>query len=153
MGNTNHIRGRNCSFRLWNISGGCFPMTGDGNSFTLAYSAALLDTSAYGDGTITQFPDIKDYTVSFSGYYNAASPPNDSSCTAACWLNEAIGASAGLTFQVAPAGSAAGGACTGYAGCVHIENLDMDFPSDGMCTYAFTLRPRSGSLTFKYGDW
>lgn len=153
MGNKNHIRGRNCSFRLWSILGACFPMTGDGNSFTLAYSAALLDTSAYGDSTITQFPDIRDYTVSFSGYYNAASPNQATCVTAASYLAEAIGASAGLTFQVSPAGSAAGGACPSYAGCVHIENLDMDFPSDGMCTYSFSLRPRSGSLTFKYGDW
>lgn len=153
MGNANHIRGRNCSLRLWDTSGGSFPLTGDGNSFTLTYSTALLETAAFGDGTRTHFPDIKDYTVNFAGFYNASCPAKASSCTAACRLSQSIGASEGVTFQVSPAGSAAGGTCPNYSGCVHLENLDTDFPADGMCTYSFTLRPRTGSLTFGHGNW
>ena len=149
MGNTNHIRGRNCSFKMYDLSGTAFTLTGDGNSLTLSYSAALLDTSTYGDDTVTNFPDIKDYTVSFSGFADLRGAQS------ACKLAEMVAASAGGTFVAAPAGSlpCACGACPSYSGCVHIENLDLDFPADNMCTYSFTLRPRTGSLTFSSGSW
>jgi len=149
MGNTNHIRGRNCSFKMTDLAGTDFTLTGDGNSLDLSYSAALLDTSTYGDNTITQFPDIRDYTVSFSGFADLRGGQ------AACKLAEIVAASAGATFMAAPAGSlpCACGACPSYSGCVHVESLDQSWPADNMCTYSFTLRPRTGSLTFTSGSW
>lgn len=149
MGNTNHIRGRNCSFRVYDASGAAVNLSGDGNTFTLSYSAALLETSTYGDTTRTHFPDIKDYTVSFSGFADVRGSGNASDLAAL------VAASAGTCFLCAPAGSlpCACGACPTYSGCVHIENLDWDMPADGMITYSFTLRPRKGNLTFTSGSW
>lgn len=149
MGNDNHIRGRNCSFQMKDAGGTNFTLTGDGNSFTLSYSAALLDTTTYGDNTVTNFPDIRDYTVSFTGFANLKGGET------ACKLAALVSASVGTYFRVAPAGSlpCASGTCPSYAGSAHIENLDLDFPADGMCTYSFSLRPRTGCLTFSSGSW
>ena len=149
MANTNHIRGRNCSFQMHDSAGTAFTLTGDGNSFTLSYSAALLDTTTYGDDTVTNFPDIKDYTISFSGFANLKGGES------ACKLAALVAASVGTYFRCAPAGSlaCACGACPSYSGSVHIESMDLDFPADNMCTYSFTLRPRTGALTFSSGSW
>ena len=148
MANLKHIRGRNCSLKMDDVGGTSFTLTGDGNTFTLAYSATLLETSAYGDGTVTHMPDIKDYTVSFSGYANFSG-------SSACKLLALVGASVGSHFTVAPAGSApqVGAASPSYSGSVHVESIDLDFPADGMVTYSFTLRPRRGNLTFTGVNW
>jgi len=131
------------------IDGTAFTLTGDGNTLDLSYSVALLETSTYGDTTRTNFPDIKDYTVNFSGFADVRGSG------AASKLAALVAASTGTCFMAAPAGSlpCACGACPTYSGCTHIENLDLGFPADGMCTYSFTLKPRTGNLTFTSGSW
>jgi len=150
MANDGKIRGRNASISLTTAANAWFCLTGNGNEVTIDYSAALLDTSTYGNTTTSFLPDILDYTVSYSGYWSGSGADSTS-----CQVLALIGASAGTCFRMAPAGSlpCACGTCPTYSGCVNVESANVGTPAAGLVTMSFTLRPRAGDLTFATGSW
>ena len=147
MAATNHIYGRNNSFRMEDITGASFGLTSDGNNWTIEYSAEMIEATTFGDINRTFITGITDFTVNFSGYYSG-----NAGTQAASLLHEIVGASQGTWFQGNPSGSTA--TSPAYSGCVHVENLSVETPVDGIVSFSFSLRPRSGSLTMSAcGDW
>ncbi|HID23049.1 MAG TPA: hypothetical protein EYP14_11700 [Planctomycetaceae bacterium] len=143
---TQRILARNASFRIEDITGASIGVTAIGSDTTLSYNADLVDAPGYGDTVRLTVPVITDFEVSFSGYYSTESG-NPASA-----LHELVGASAGTWFQFNPAGSAA--ASPAWSACAHIANLEIRAPADNIVTISFTLKPRSGSLTFAAdGSW
>lgn len=145
-----HIKGRNVSFRLEDVSGACFGLSGHGSDATLDIEAELLESSGYGDTCQEQVADLTRYSVAFSGYWHG-----EGSDSTACKLVALIGASQGTVFELSPAGSypAACATCPNYTACAHLKQLSIGFPADGMVTWSFNLEPRSGSLTITTGSW
>jgi hypothetical protein len=141
MAAASHIYGRNASFRMEDVGGTKFVLTSHGNNWSIEYTADMVEATTFGDLNRTHIVGITDYTVNFSGYYsgNAGTKP-------ASLLYEVVGASQGTWFQGNPSGSTA--TSPGYSGCVHVESLSVETPVDGIVTISFTLRPRSGSLTY-----
>jgi len=137
---------RNASFRIEDITGASVGITALGSLTTLTYNADLVDAPGYGDTVRLTVPVITDFEVTFSGYYGTEG------ANAASVLHELVGASVGTWFQFNPAGS--GAASPAWSACANIANLEVRAPADGIITLSFSLKPRSGSLTFEAdGTW
>ena len=136
-----HIRARDVSFDLEDISGTVFNLTGHGNNFSLGYSAGLEDATTFGDCTVQLWPTITDYTVQYSGYWSGSAEAD----SAASKLHALVGASEGTLFRCSPGGSAASN--VKYSGCAHVESVEVSGQNTGIVQWSIGLRPRTGSLT------
>jgi hypothetical protein len=140
MANAGHISGRNCSVRFWDTTGASHALTPRGNSTDINYTADDQETTAYGDNTHTNLSGLRNYGITFSGWWAGSGD-----ASAASLLFELIGACAGTMVQVNPAGSKAGSMA--YAACVNLSSQDMSFPVDNIATMSWTATPRAGSLS------
>ena len=140
MANAGHISGRNCSVRFWDTTGASHALDPHGNNVDINYTADDQETTAYGDNTHVNLSGLRNYGITFSGWWAGSGE-----ASAASLLYELIGACAGTTVQVNPAGSAAGSMA--YAACVNLSSQDMGFPVDNIATMSWSATPRAGSLS------
>lgn len=147
MASACHIRCRHGSVRAKNIDGTWFGLSAHGNNVDISYSADDLETTAYGDDTHVNLAGLKNYTITFSGWWAGSGEAAPASL-----LDELVGASMGTEIQINPAGS--GSTSPAYSGSVNISSIDVGFPVDNIATMNLTLTPRVGALTLTAdGSW
>ena len=147
MANTGHFRGANVSFRLQDISGASCGLTGDGNSFELTHSNIMADSTPYADTHMVSSVIGDEFAAEFAGYWAGSGADS-----AASKLHALVGASAGTWFQANPAGSA-NSDVVNYSACVNLEEVEVQMQAIGLIQFAFSLVPRSGSLTISTASW
>jgi len=135
---------------LWDVVGACFNIGVHGNNVDISYNADDCETTAYGDDTHLNLAGLKNYSITFTGWWAGSGGES-----AASRVFELVGASQGTEIGIAPGGSTGlTGTSMSYGACVNISSVDCGFPIDNIATMSFTATPRAGSLSAcTTADW
>jgi len=147
MSATCKLRCKDACFRLYDITGASFSLTGHGNDVTMTHSAEMHDVTTFGDQNRANKQGHQDFGVDFSGYYSGSGTGS-----AASKLHEIVANEDGTAFGLAPNGSSVADTLK-YSGSVFLENLQVNFPAPEIATWSFTLVPRTGSLGLAVAAW
>jgi len=139
------IAARNASFYVEDSTGACQSISARTSSISISYTSETPEVTGFGDDNRQRLSNgIKDYEVSFEGYYDAAANQVDSV------LSSILGGS--TMFKLGPAGSAA--TCLMYSGCAILNDYSIDLSFEDAVKVSCTLVNRSGSLTrVASGTW
>ena len=147
MASASHIQCKYASVRVMTVDGDWFSLSPHGNTVDISYSGDDCETTAYGDDTHVNLAGLKNYTITFNGWWAGSGEAAPASL-----LDDLVGASVGTEIQINPAGSVA--TSPAYAGSVNISSIDVGFPVDNIATMNFTATPRHGALTMVAdGSW
>lgn len=139
------IAARNASFYLEDSTGACQALSARTSSISLSYTAETPEVTGFGDDNRQRLSNgIKDWELTFEGFYDAAAGQVDTV------LSSILGGS--TMFKMGPAGSAT--TCLMYSGCGILMDYSIDLGVEDAVTVSCTVAARSGSLTrVASGTW
>ena len=134
------IHGRSSLFHIFDNAGTSRNISGDLNSYSLAWTRDNPATTTFGKDSVQRISGIRDATLSIAGIWNTESASGNDAV-----MNGLLAGSANALIRFMPAGCTTG--CVHYTGCFLVNQYQMQAALTGAVAWTGTMQLSSGSIS------
>ena len=135
-----NIHGRNSLLHVFDNAGTSRNISGDLNSYSLAWTRDNPATTTFGKDSVQRISGIRDATMSIAGIWNTETASGNDVV-----MNGLLGGSANALIRFMPAGCTTG--CVFYTGCFLVSQYQMQAALTGAVAWTGTMQLSSGSIS------